>query len=53
MDKLKQIHDRIKSLRVEEYYEPNDLIQILNIIGELVDELIRIESESIPPNNET
>lgn len=44
MDKLKSIYDRIQTFQVEEHYEPNDIIKILNIMGDLVDELRNIEA---------
>ena len=43
-DKLKDIYDRIQTFKVEQYYEPNDLIGILKIMADLVDELRNIEA---------
>ena len=42
---LSEIHDRIQTMRVEEHYEPNDLIEILNILEALVEELQRKENK--------
>jgi hypothetical protein len=47
MEKLKEIHDRIQTFQVEEHYEPGDMIQILNIMGDIVAELRRIEAANI------
>lgn len=47
MNKLKDIYDRIQNFQVEEHYEPGDLIHILNIMGDLVAELQRIEAANI------
>lgn len=44
MNKLKEIQDRIAEFAVEQYYEPNDMIRILNLLAEITTEIQRVES---------
>ncbi len=50
-DKLKELHDRIQTFQVEEHYEPGDLIQVLNILGDLVTEVRRMDGQLFRASN--
>jgi hypothetical protein len=50
IDKLKEIDERIQAFAVEEYYEPKDMIRVLNIMADLVGEVRRIDAGSPVPD---
>lgn len=46
--KLSEIRDRIQTFKAEPHYEPNDVIEILQIIADLAEEVERVERNSNP-----
>ena len=47
MKSIKEIRDRINEYRVENHYEPADLIAILEILSDLAEHVARIEGKAI------
>ncbi len=41
--KLDEIRDRIQMFRVEDHYEPNDMIRLLSILEAMVEEMQAID----------
>lgn len=45
MSKLDEIQERLNDWRIEDHYQPNDMIRLLKLLDDITAELKRIDAE--------